>query len=252
MLAIGTVSYVPAQGPPPRPGQPPRQQSKPSRTNKIFKMFNSGSTESAPTEPFIISSKWFPKKSDLLTKDKLLDQDPALDDAYEKARDKVVAYLREKKMASHWTPSVLFIRDHMLADLRENEVKSDDPKGELNEFKIADHYWAIEETHITEQKGEEKTEQRRVWIKLMVNPENWKLILKEVRQAEDDKRLVLMRSRMFFLFKLLVGLVVLFATICTYLRLDEWSKGYYTKWLRLAAVGCIGAVSVFLWFLVSR
>ena len=33
------------------------------------------------------------------------------------------------------------------------------------------------------------------------------------------------------------GIVALLLTICGYIRLEEWSKGYYTKWLRLVAIG---------------
>jgi len=126
-----------------------------------------------------------------------------------------------------------------------------DVKGDLKEFLIDDRYRAVEETRTVNDDGKE-SENRRVWIKVAINADNWKQIQKEIRQVEDQDRLQVMRSRMVFLVKFLAGLVALFGTICGYLRLDEWSKGYYTKWLRLAAVGCVGVVTVFLWMLVAR
>ena len=50
----------------------------------------------------------------------------------------------------------------------------------------------------------------------------------------------LVQERMVWLGKLLAGLVVLFAAGGLYFRLDDWTKGYYTTWLRLAAVGFVG------------
>jgi hypothetical protein len=211
-------------------------------------MFSSGSSESIPERTFIVTGSRFPKRSELLPKeDLLLGQDVALGNALEKARDQIVDYIHEQKLGSDWKPDVTFILRHMLADLREDEVTGKDQKGETKEFTIADRFRAVEETRTINDE-----ESRRVWIKVAINAENWKLIQKEIRQAEEDKRLSLMRVRRDFLARILIGVVVLFATISGYLRLDEWSKGYYTKWLRLAAIGCIGAVTVFLWFLVAR
>ena len=59
-------------------------------------------------------------------------------------------------------------------------------------------------------------------------------------------------KRMVFLVKVLVGIVALLVTICGYIRLDEWSKGYYTKWLKLGAIVCIAAVTTLLWSLLRH
>jgi hypothetical protein len=231
----------------------PRQQGKPGKPNRISKIFSSGPSENFPeSPPLIVSSGWLPKNIPLLPKDDpLVSQDTALGQALEKARDQVIDFLHEKKTGSDWKPRVSFIRDRLLVDLKENEVTGKDVKGKLKEFLIGDRYWAVEESRTVGDAGNE-TENRRVWIKVAINSENWKLIQKEIRQWEDQKRLALMRNRMGFLVKFLAGIVALLGTICGYLRLDEWSKGYYTKWLRLAAVGCLGAVTVFLWFLVAK
>jgi hypothetical protein len=47
------------------------------------------------------------------------------------------------------------------------------------------------------------------------------------------------QERMFALAKVLAGLVVFFIALAGYFRLDEWTKGYYTTWLRVAAVGFV-------------
>ena len=49
------------------------------------------------------------------------------------------------------------------------------------------------------------------------------------------------RERMIWLGKILAGLVVLLAAAAGYFRLDEWTKGYYTTWLRVGTAGFIGA-----------
>jgi hypothetical protein len=223
--------------------QPGRQRGRP---NKIFKV-NGG--DNIPEKVIIVSSRWN------------LDKNEALADALEKARDQIESYLHEQKRSTEWTPKLSFIRERLLSDLlkpevelRKRELGSDnskgDLKGELEEFMIDDRIRAVEETREFDEQQERET--KRVWLKVVVNTDTWKQIQKEIRLAEDHKRVLIMRSRMVFLVKFLAGLVALFGTICGYLRLDEWSKGYYTKWLRLAAAGCVGVVTVFLWMLVAR
>jgi hypothetical protein len=251
-LVLWTSGCSAQQGPPSPPSVHPRQQGKPGKPNRITKIFNSGPSENIPESTFIVSSDFLPKQSALLKKDDpLLSQDAALGEALEKARDQVKDFLHEQKLGRDWKPKTNFIRDRLLADLSKDEIINKDPKGELNQILVRDRIRAFEETRTVVDEGN-KTENRRVWIKVAINADNWKLIQKEIRQAEDESRLALMRNRMAFLVKFLAGIVALLGTICGYLRLDEWSKGYYTKWLRLAAIGCVGAVTVFLWFLVAK
>jgi hypothetical protein len=220
-----------------------RQRGKP---NRIFKV-NGG--DNIPERVIIVSSQWN------------LDKNEALADALEKARDQIESYLQEQKRSTEWTPKLSFIRERLLSDLLKPEVElrkkelaaknsKGDLKGELEEFMIDDRIRAVEETREFDEQQERET--KRVWLKVVVNTETWKQIQTEIQLAQDYKRVGVMRSRMVFLVKFLAGIVALLGTICAYLRLDEWSKGYYTKWLRLAAVGCAGAVTVFLWMLVAR
>jgi hypothetical protein len=49
-------------------------------------------------------------------------------------------------------------------------------------------------------------------------------------------------ARHWLLAKIVAGLVALLGTIAVYFRLDEWTKGYYTTWLRMAAGMFLSAV----------
>ena len=46
-------------------------------------------------------------------------------------------------------------------------------------------------------------------------------------------------QRMTLLAKVLAGILALLVTVAGYIRLEELTKGYYTRWLRLAVVGCV-------------
>src|SRR4029077_17772380 len=112
---------------------------------------------------------------------------------------------------------------------------------------------AIEETRTVDEPDEQPREQpRRVWLKVVFNPETWKQIQKENRQTEDQRRLRVTEKRMVFLVEFLVGIVAVLLIVCGYIRLDEWSKGYYAHWLKLGAVGCIVVVTVLLWSLLHH
>ncbi len=65
------------------------------------------------------------------------------------------------------------------------------------------------------------------------------------RQARDQRSSL----RMMALGKGLGMLVALLVAFGGYFRLEEATKGYYTTWLRLTAVGFIGAAATSLWFL---
>lgn len=239
LLGLAT-SVLWAQGP---PGPPPRQHGKP---NKIFKFNSTSSSQNVPEKTFIITSQWhLPKDDDFKG------QDLALDDALEKARDKVAAYLEEQKLAQNWTPKLSFVRDRLLGDLSKDDIKGEDPKGQLREILIAERFRAVEETREVGEPGKE-TETRRVWLKVAISGDNWKRIKDEIQLVENQKRLKVTKSRMVFLVKILVGIVALLLTVCGYIRLDEWSKGYYTQWLKLAAVGCMVIVGLILWRLVAH
>jgi hypothetical protein len=243
---LGTSACSAQQGP---PGSPqPRSHGKPV---KIFRFNGAPPSENVPEKMFLVSSQWDFTKQD------------ALANALEKAREQVEVYLRDQKPSLEWTPKAGFVRERMLGDLRPEEVElrkkelgEKEGKGELVGFLIDERFRAIEETRKLEQaravQGEDVRETKRVWLRVVINPETWKQIQKESRQAEDQRRLKVTEKRMVFLVKFLVGIVALLLTICGYIRLDEWSKGYYTQWLRLGAIACFAAVTVLLWSLLRH
>jgi hypothetical protein len=61
-----------------------------------------------------------------------------------------------------------------------------------------------------------------------------------------------MEQRMLWLGKIFAGVVVLLIAVAGYIRLDEWSKGYYSGWLRLVAAGLIVAAGVGVWLLFQQ
>jgi hypothetical protein len=58
-----------------------------------------------------------------------------------------------------------------------------------------------------------------------------------------------MEVRQLLLAKVLGGLVVLLAVVALYFRLEEYTKGYYTTWLRLTALGLLAVTGVGVWWL---
>jgi hypothetical protein len=232
-------------------GQPAPQRGH-GKPGKIFRFNDPLASENLPEKELIVSSQWNFTKDD------------ALANALEKAREQVQAYVHEQKPPMEWSPKPDFVRHRLLGDLRAEEVElrkkelhEKERKGDLVEFNVEERFRAVEETRELKEAGELQDqhvrETKRVWLKVVINPETWKQIQKETRQVEEQKRLKVAKSRMVFLVKILAGIVVLLLTVCGYIRLDEWSKGYYTKWLKLGAVGCVGAVSwILLWMLIHR
>ena len=54
---------------------------------------------------------------------------------------------------------------------------------------------------------------------------------------------------MFFLGKVLAGMVALLGGVAGYFRLEEATKGYYTTWLRLGVAGLASAVGLGFWLM---
>jgi hypothetical protein len=91
----------------------------------------------------------------------------------------------------------------------------------------------------TQPSSDEKVLMHRIVLEIPITPEVRALLLHHDREQR-------VKERMIWLGKILAGLVVLFAAGAVYFRLDEWTKGYYTTWLRVAAVGLVLATAVVL------
>jgi hypothetical protein len=68
----------------------------------------------------------------------------------------------------------------------------------------------------------------------------------EFLRKDRDHRVV---QRQIYLGKILAGLVVFLTAVAGYFRLDEATKGYYSGWLRLAALGLVGIVGAGIWWI---
>lgn len=136
--------------------------------------------------------------------------------AYQQAREELVNYLRGQEPPIRWVPPVSFIGDRS------------------KKLVVA----LEEETHPFPEIGT----MRRFVLEMALPTE----ARQEIWRHESES---LARQRMFWLAKVMAGLVAVLAATAGYLRLDELTKGYYTGWLRLAAAGVLGiaAVTLALW-----
>ena len=81
-----------------------------------------------------------------------------------------------------------------------------------------------------------------VRLQIGITARDWQLMFQEDRQMRSE-------SRMLVLAKMLAGFVAFLGAVAGYLRLEEMTKGYYTAWLRLAAIGFVTAVGVGIWWI---
>jgi hypothetical protein len=143
------------------------------------------------------------------------DEQQAREDALKKAIPKVEKYLRSLVPPLEWAPSPAFIRDHFIkAPQRLEDRGVQDVVG--NSMKC----WG--------------------W-KVGLSARDWQQIL----QLDRELRV---QQRMAFLARILAGLLALLAVIAGYIRLDEWTKGYYRGWLRAAAASLLVIVGTGLWW----
>jgi hypothetical protein len=200
--------------------------------------------------------EWFVRKSPAFQEQSWSVYDPnswkaseqeAIDDALQEAQRKVTGFLLDQDPPVRWMPPISFIKRELVKDMPEEKDKVfNDQKGELEEIAINGHraYQEIRELHGPNNLP--KTA-HRVCLKIGITPEAWGKILEEQRNDLVRQRNSVMKERMLFLLKIMGGLVALMATVAGYIRLDEWSRGYYTNWLRLAALTCVGIVALAGW-----
>jgi hypothetical protein len=166
--------------------------------------------------------------------------DEAIDSALEKAKEELAVHLRNRDPHVKWTPSIDYIREHLLADLRLEEVGTklpaeanpqDEMRVALRPIRHNGHEMVEEEKDF----GGEVGKMRRVHLKIALSPSDYDAIKQKQRE-------VLSHQRQLILARGLAVAVVLLVTVVGYFRLEEATKGYYTAWLRLAAAGLIATV----------
>jgi hypothetical protein len=147
------------------------------------------------------------------------DMDRARDDAIEKAREEIIKRLQIcKPPILAWQPSADFIQ-HSL-------VKSAEA-------------------------GED----------LVVSGKEYKRCVLELKKADwdlfhrlDEKEQIALRHhrgelRMLTLAKVLAGLMLFLAAAIVYVRVDDWTQGYYTRWLQVAGASLVVGLGTSWWLL---
>lgn len=137
-------------------------------------------------------------------------REDAIQDAVDKAHDKILIALSRQMPNLQWLPSQKYVGTNLVKDPQ--YLPSEDRPG-LGTV-------------------------RKVRLRVEVTAEEKSKILQMDRRYRVEQRMLLVA-------KGLGVLVLLLAAVAAYIRLDEFSKGYYTLWLRLAgllaAVVAVGA-----------
>lgn len=137
----------------------------------------------------------------------------AWQNALEKAYAPVSEYLHERIRGLQWPISTEFIANRLVKKSTPAPLH-DEPSGET----LA-----------------------QMDLQVEITPEDQGLVL------ESDRR-YRMEHRMIWLGEILAAVLVMLATGAAYVRLDEASKGYYTGWLRLAALASMASAGATLWY----
>lgn len=129
-------------------------------------------------------------------------RDKAFDDALMRAADAV-----EAMYGLSQPPPLDEVKDRLVADQKETTVPIGEPIGDA----------------------------KKIELKLRLEPDY-------VRQLAHRERNYRMAERMDGLARGLALIVAVLFAVAGYVRLDEWSKGYYTGWLKaLAVLGVVAA-----------
>jgi hypothetical protein len=79
-------------------------------------------------------------------------------------------------------------------------------------------------------------------LSIEIDRGTWEDMLQKDRQVRSE-------SRLLFMGKFLAGMIAFLGAVAGYLRLEELTKGYYTAWLRLAAIGFVSVVGAGIWWI---
>ena len=144
------------------------------------------------------------------------DQQEAEADAVKKAEVMLENFLHGLNPPLEWVPPPGFVR---LSLFKGEPVRVEEEDQTVEGFRVKCWKWT-----------------------LALTAEDWDRIFNLDRQARAERRMV-------HLGQFLAGIVALLAVVTGYIRLDEYTKGYYTGWLRLGAVSLLAAAGTGLWWL---
>jgi hypothetical protein len=136
--------------------------------------------------------------------------DEAWEAALTQAQSKLVEHLHSQSPPVEWVPTTKFIHDKMVTRSAEDTQELNDP------------------IPVT---------MRRVRLEIELKPQ----VMREIREKDRDYRV---RQRMITVGMGLGVLVLFLAGISAYLRFDDWSKGYYTTWLKVGALAFVLAAGL--------
>jgi hypothetical protein len=156
-------------------------------------------------------------------------QEEAEQDALARARQRLAAHLRKQERPLVWTPSTKYIRNHLVTGPPTRRNEEDQEVGG-----IKTECWALPVAITPMQYGE-----------LVRQDQLYRAHLRKVqREARSEERMLLAG-------KVMAGLLVVLVGLIGYLRLDEWTGGAYTRWLRLGLGGVLtgAGIGVALWLL---
>jgi hypothetical protein len=137
-----------------------------------------------------------------------------------RAQHELEDYLRTQNPRIEHIPSTEYIRSHLVD---KHEIQPATDSGTEGEGKFV------------------------ATLKVGLTNERFEDLLQEQAREKQALREALARERMVGVGKSLGVLVAFLAAITGYLRLEEATKGYYTTWLRIAAVSFVSAVGVGIW-----
>lgn len=132
-------------------------------------------------------------------------EDAAKQEARERARKWLSRFLDGLSPYSHWSPSSSYIERKLLVE---------QPKVSAVDKRVG---------------PDESVTMYVATAELSVSEHAWREMLRIVRHDEA-------RQRQWFLAKGLLALLAFLGSTAAYYRLDDFTKGYYTRWLQVGAV----------------
>jgi hypothetical protein len=133
--------------------------------------------------------------------------------ALENARRSVLDWFALRDPPLAWRPNLNYIRKNLI----KNPVPLEDTEEPLKSW-------------------------QGVRLSIEIDKTQWNAMLQKDGQVRSEARMVLLG-------KFLAGIVAFLGAVAGYLRLEEMTKGYYTAWLRLAAVGFVSVVGAGIWWI---
>jgi hypothetical protein len=148
--------------------------------------------------------------------------------ALDKARALVEKHLREQDPPVAWSPTVEYVRKQLVrGDPRRREEL------DRNDVVIGDERVKALAWSLTVQVTPQDLEDMRV-----------KEVEQRLRQAREERE-GRAAERLLLAIKVFVGLVVALLAVTCYVRIDDWTRGFYSRWLAAGAVGLVVAAVAF-------